>query len=48
MRWSDGINFVDGDDSGQKTMGIDFGIPLHAICNKWLAHDGPEARDWTF
>ena len=31
-----------GDDSGQKTMGIDFGIPLDAICDIWIAHDGPE------
>jgi len=23
--------FVDGDDSSQKAMGIDFGYPLHAI-----------------
>jgi len=25
--------FVDGDESGKKTMGIDFGIPLQAICD---------------
>ena len=46
-RWCDGVMaFVDGDDSGQKTIGVDFGIPLHAICDKWLAHNGPEACDW--
>ena len=31
---------------GRRLMLI-FGIPLHAICNVWLAHDGPEARDRT-
>jgi len=37
--------FVNG---AQKTMGIDFGTPLHAaICDIWPAHDGPEARDRT-
>ena len=35
-RWCDGVMpFVDGYDSGQKTMGVGFGIPLHAICDKW-------------
>ena len=43
-RWRSDDNgvmaFVDTDDSVQKTMGIDFGIPLHRICDAWLAHDG--------
>jgi len=25
---------VDGDDSGQKAMGVDFGIPLYTICDR--------------
>ena len=36
--------FVNGNDSGQKKMGIDFATPLHASCDKWLAHDGSKAR----
>jgi len=39
--------FVDGDDSGQKMMGVDFGIPFTQFAMYDWPMMVPEARDRT-
>ena len=48
--WCDGVMaFVDGDDSGQKTIGIDFGIPfMQFTTNDWPIMDLKHVTELNF